>query len=75
MFELRQALAGGRPCECGCGGLNGHILSEERYDPRARCSSMTTDQEHVFHRCIKPRGHSELVPHGDGETVWMGAVG
>ena len=61
-------------CACGCGGVGGHILSN---DVGGRCSSVTVEVDVVTkvmsqHRCSRPAMHSSLVPHGDGETLWGG---
>lgn len=68
MFEITRRVNQGWPCDCGCEGEFGHILSSDRAP--VRCSSMTTDEDHVLRRCMKPQGHSELVPHGDRDLAW-----
>lgn len=68
MIELTRRQAGPGPCTCGCGGERGHVLSTERMPKQ--CTSLSTNAEGVLVRCRYPLGHSELVPHGDGERVW-----
>lgn len=67
-MELTRPMGWVPPCECGCGGQQGHVLSGDRQ--AARCSALTTDERRVIRRCTKPRGHSDLVPHGDGDCAW-----
>ena len=70
MLDLTRPV-GNYPCVCGCGGSNGHVLSTEREWPRA-CGALGMNDEGVFVRCVKPVGHSELVPHGNGDRAWFG---
>lgn len=61
-------------CECGCGGIGGHVLSGERWEAQSRCGAVkvTVGADKVLrqHKCEKVWGHSALVPHSEGEVLW-----
>lgn len=74
-MDLTRRVNQAPACTCGCGGEQGHILSTDRWDSRQVCTSLSTNGEGVFVQCRYAKGHSELVPHSDGERVWGGLSG
>ncbi len=60
------------PCQCGCGGQQGHRLSSLRMI--AQCEATWLKNDGVKVRCTHPGNHPDTVPHGANsrfeQVVW-----